>query len=230
MNRSVIYWLRSAYRKNKPAMAQDASATTELRRAMRKLGRRWQARFDTLSVNLADYFATAVADRVDGALAKMLRDGGMTVRFRASGAQREAYQALKAENVTLIRSIAAQYLTQVEGLVMRSVMEGRDLGTLTRELEDRYGITRRRAALIARHQNNIGTATLLRARHVELGVTKARWLHSAGGKVPRPEHVAFSGKTYDIRKGAFLEGKWTWPGVEINCRCTSVPIIPGFDE
>ncbi len=229
MNRSLVYWLRSAYRKNPSKLAQD-SATSELRRAMRKLARRWQARFDVLAINLGEYFATAVSNRVDGSLAKMLRDGGFTVRFKTTGFQRDAYQALRAENVGLIRSIAQQHLAQVESLVMRSVMGGRDLGTLTKELEERYGVTKRRAALIARHQNNIGTSTLLRARHVELGVTKARWLHSSGGKVPRPEHVAFSGKTYDIRKGAFLEGKWTWPGVEINCRCTSIPIIPGFDE
>jgi uncharacterized protein with gpF-like domain len=65
-------------------------------------------------------------------------------------------------------------------------------------------------------------------RQKELGITKAIWVHSGGGKHPRPEHVAFSGKEYDVEKGAYLEGKWTWPGFEINCRCTSRSVIPGF--
>ena len=51
----------------------------------------------------------------------------------------------------------------------------------------------------------------VRAPLIEAGITKARWLHSAGGKTPRPEHVAFSGKTYDIATGADVEGRW--PGV-----------------
>ncbi len=97
-------------------------------------------------------------------------------------------------------------------------------------MEETYGVTKRRAAFIARDQNNKATAVFERTRHVEIGVTEAIWLHSAGGKVPRPEHVAFSGKKYDIRKGAYLEGKWTWPGVEINCRCVSKPVIPGFED
>jgi len=111
---------------------------------------------------------------------------------------------------------------------MRSVQTGRDLGTLAQELETRYGTTKRRAAFIAQSQNNIATATMIRTRQAELGITQAVWLHSAGGRVPRPEHVAASGKTYDVAKGMFLEGKWTWPGVEPRCRCVSKSVITGF--
>lgn len=235
MHRSLIFWLRAEYRKQAPRLAQDtvlaldATPARELRAAMRKLGRRWMAKFDGLAPKLADYFAKAASDRVDADLAAMLRDAGFTVKFKMTAAQRNAYEAVVEENVSLIKSVAEQHLKNVEGAVMRSVSTGRDLGTLARELEENYSVTKRRAAMIARTQNNMATATLTRTRQKEMGVTKAKWLHSAGGKTPRPEHVAFSGKTYDVDKGAFLEGKWTWPGVEINCRCVSVPIIPGFN-
>ena len=230
MHRSLAYWLASAYRKQSPRMALDASASAELRRAMRKLARRWRSRFDELGPRLAEYFARAANERVDDELRRMLRDAGVTVNFKMTKAQAEAMQATIGENVSLIKSIAERHLSNVEGAVMRSVQGGRDLSTLTKELEDHYGVTRRRAALIAKSQNNIATATLTRARQKELGVKKAIWRHSAGGKHPRPEHVAFSGKEYDVDKGAFLEGKWTWPGREINCRCVSIPIIPGFQS
>lgn len=235
MHRSLIFWLRAEYRKQAPrlaadtVMALDATPARELRAAMRKLGRRWLAKFDALAPKLADYFAQAASDRVDADLKRMLRKAGFTVKFRMSEAQRNAYDAVVEENVTLIKSVAEQHLKNVEGAVMRSVSTGRDLGTLARELEENYGVTKRRAAFIARDQNNKATSVLNRTRQQELGVRKAKWLHSAGGKHPRPEHVAFSGKTYDVDKGAFLEGKWTWPGMEINCRCTSVAIIPGFN-
>jgi SPP1 gp7 family putative phage head morphogenesis protein len=181
-----------------------------------------------LGPRLAAFFAQKAGDRVDAELKRMLRDAGFTVQMKLTKAQQNVLQATIGENVSLIKSLAERHLTNVEGIVMRSVQTGRDLGTLAKELEANYGVTQRRAAFIARSQNNMATATLTKTRQQELGVKKARWRHSAGGKHPRPEHVAFNGKTYDVEKGAFLEGKWTWPGHEPNCRCVSIPIIPGF--
>lgn len=229
MHRSAMWFVRGAYDRAEPEMALDASPARELRAILRKWGRRWQARFDELSPKLAEYFATAAGERVDGELKRMLRKAGFTVRFKASRAQNDVLQATIAENVSLIKSIAENHLTQVEGIVMRSVQEGRDLATLSKALEGQYGVAKRRAAGIARSQNNMATASLTRVRQRELGIKQAKWLHSAGGKHPRPEHVAFSGKLYEVDKGAYLEGKWTWPGREINCRCVSIPVIPGFD-
>jgi uncharacterized protein with gpF-like domain len=207
MHRSILYWIGANYKRNTPEiMALDASPARELRAALRKLARRWQANFDRLAPRLAEYFATSVSERVDGQLDRMLRDAGFTVRFKMTRAQNDAMQATIGENVSLIKSVAGKYLTDIEGDVMRSVQEGRDLAGLTEALTNTYGVTRRRAE------------------------TKARWLHSAGGRTPRPEHVAFSGRLYDIDKGAFLEGEWTWPGRAINCRCVSVPVVPGFEE
>ena len=111
---------------------------------------------------------------------------------------------------------------------MRSVQQGRDLATLTTELETRYGITRRRAALIARDQNNKATAAMTRVRYQELGLTQAIWMHSAGGKEPRPTHVANSGKAYNVSEG-WLDpavNERIWPGTLINCRCVARPILP----
>lgn len=83
-----------------------------------------------------------------------------------------ALQATIAENVGLIRSIPEKYFTEVEGLVMRSVARGRDLSYLTDELQKRYGITRRRAAFIARDQNNKATSVVQSARQQALGITQ----------------------------------------------------------
>jgi SPP1 gp7 family putative phage head morphogenesis protein len=153
----------------------------------------------------------------------------VTVEFKMSPAMNDVFQATVTENVSLIKSIPSQYFTDVEGLVMRSVQRGGDLSGITDELEKRYGITRRRAAFIARDQNNKANATFTRVRQQELGVTEAIWLHSAGGKEPRPSHVAFSGKTYNIREGALIDGKRIWPGELPNCRCVSRPVVPGFN-
>lgn len=235
MHQSLLHWITLEYRANQPEvvlLAADRSPAQALRAIIARVGKRWLTRFDEMAPKLADYFATAVKDRNDRALMADLRRAGMTVRFKMTGAMRDAHDAVRAENVSLIRSIAEQHLTQVETLVMRSVQQGRDLGTLTQELTARYGVTKRRAAFIAKDQNNKATATMTRVRHLELGITQAKWLHSAGGKEPRPEHVAFTGKVYDVAKGHdFGDGDGpTWPGQPINCRCVAVPIVPGFDD
>lgn len=229
MHVSLMYWIRAAYRTTGAEMAMDASPAMLLRKAMRKLTRRWQNNFDELAPKLAAYFATAANERVSGDMKRLLREHGFTVRFSMSRRQNEVFQAVIGEQVALIKSIASQHLAAVEGIVMRSVQKGRAMGQLARELEEQVGVTKRRAAVIAKSQTNMSTAVLERTKQLELGLTHAKWGHSAGGRVPRPEHVAFSGRTYEIAKGAFLEGVWTWPGVEINCRCVSYPIIPGFD-
>jgi uncharacterized protein with gpF-like domain len=61
------------------------------------------------------------------------------------------------------KAIRLQRITNVEGLVMRSVQTGRDLGQLTTDLQEQFGVTRRRAAFIARHQSNKATASMTRA-------------------------------------------------------------------
>jgi SPP1 gp7 family putative phage head morphogenesis protein len=113
---------------------------------------------------------------------------------------------------------------------MQSVQNGRDLGTLSKGLQKQFGVSKRRAALIARDQNNKATAVIARTRQQSLGITQAKWRHSHAGKTPRPSHVHADGEVYDIAKGMYLDGEWVWPGTAINCRCTSQPIIQGFIE
>ena len=155
------------------------------------------------------------------------------MRFTLTRAANDVLQATTGANVALIKSIAQQHLADVEGLVMRSVAAGRDLGTLAKEIEARYGVTKRRAALISRHQNNLATATITRVRQESLGIKQAVWVHSHAGAHPRPSHVTAGAEkvVYDVATGWFDpdEGKYIRPGELINCRCVSRPIIPGFD-
>lgn len=207
-------------------IAQDATPAAILQGVIRRLTDRWRARFDQGARELAAFFAKGAAERTDTQLRMILKRAGFSIPFSLTPAMRDVVEASVAENVSLIKSIGSEYLTQVEGHVMRSVALGRDLSTLTRELQAQYGVTKRRAAFIARDQNNKATAAITRARQVELGIEVAIWRHSHAGKTPRPEHVAFDGQRYEVQKGAFLEGKWTWPGVEPNCRCFSQSVIP----
>ena len=217
-----------------PEIAHDAAPKNPallLRAALRKWGGLWVSKFDKLSLDLAQEFAKRSFAMTQAQMRAALKDAGFTVRFAPTPGSRSAYQGVVAEQVNLIKSIPAEYLKAVESKVWNSVMVGGDMHALATDLRATYGITRDRAALIARDQNNKAKATIERARRQELGITHAIWQHSAGGKVPRATHVAMSGKAYKIAEGMYdsAVGQYVLPGELINCRCTSRAVIPAFE-
>lgn len=222
--------LHALYKSDPPVMAQDATPSKELQKAIAALAKKWQHRFDDSAGELAKFFAKNATSRSDAAMRSILKRGGWSVEFKMTAAMRDVLEATTAANVALIKSIPEKYFGEVEGIVMRSAQVGRDLSTATNEIESRYGVTRSRAAFIARDQNNKATAAMTRARQTELGIRKAVWLHSAGGKEPRPTHVKNSGKVYDIEKGWYDPAvkRYIWPGTEPGCRCVSKSVIEGF--
>jgi hypothetical protein len=202
-------------------MAMDATPASQLKMTVNRLGRYWNKRFNETAKELADYFALSAAKRSDAALRSILKKGGWSVQFRLTPAMKDIVAATVAENVALIKSIPAQYHTEVNGLVMRSVTAGRDLAQLTDDLEKRYDITRKRAALIARDQNAKMTGALQRARQIEIGITEAIWLHSHGGKTYRKTHLANDRKRYNVATGWWDPDpkvkRFIAPGELINC-------------
>jgi uncharacterized protein with gpF-like domain len=232
MHRSVLYWLRAQYRATPPKMAMDDRHTPAgaLARALRELTSRWLKNFDEGALRLARYFAKSVHARTDASLKKILRDAGFSVKFQISPAIEDILEATVEQNVSLIKSIPQQYLKNVEGDVMRSVQAGRDMGGLAKALQKNYGVTKRRAAFIARSQNNLASGAIHRARQIEFGL-EAIWRHSGAGKHPRASHVKNNGKKYDPKKG-WLDPevkRYIFPGELPNCRCVSLAVVPGFD-
>lgn len=225
MGRSMLTHMEAAWKENPVGIgfSADASPTLGLRRALKKWGEKQIARFDAMAEEIAAAFATRTAADFDKRFAKILKDSGFTIRFRPTEAMREAYRAVVAENVNLIRSIPQKFLTDVGSSVWVSVMKGSDMDALSGSIKREYGVTWRRAALIARDQNSKARAVFEEARRAELGITHAIWRHSHAGKEPRPTHVAMNGKRYEIKKGMWDSAvqKFVWPGTEINCRCSS---------
>jgi SPP1 gp7 family putative phage head morphogenesis protein len=231
MQTSLVFWLKAQYRASgAESLAADELPTIGLTDALRKLTKRWQASFNKMADTLSRELAERVRVNGDASLTGRLRDRGLpTIKFTMSEDMRTAYQAVIGEQVGLIKSIASEHLTDVQGIVMRSVARGHDMGQLSKALQHRYGVTQLRAALIARDQTAKATSTLQAARQKQIGITEGIWKHSHAGKVPRPSHLEANGKRFDLSKGMYLDGKWVMPGEEINCRCTWNAVIPGLD-
>lgn len=229
LHASLEYWLAVQYRRRPPRMAEDTPATS-MAAEMRRLARRWRSRLDGGSSDLARWFATTASRRSDATLRDILKRAGLVVEWSPTQTMRDVLNATLAENTRLIRSIGQQHLSDVEGILQRAYQHGSDLATVTEQLAERFDITKRRAALIARHQNSAGTGAMVRVRQVEMGARQAIWLHSHAGREPRPSHVANNGQPYDIVAGWYDpdEGRHIVPGELINCRCISKTILPGM--
>ena len=231
MQRDVARTAMRAYRANPPAMAADESPAAAMRNTMNALSRDWGKRFDDFAKSESRSFGKASTSAATRSFAAALKKAGFTIEFKMTAVAQDIMTATIAEQVNLIKSIPEQYLTQVEGMVMRSVQAGHDMGTLAKGLQDQYGVTKRRAALIARDQNAKATAAMTRARQDEIGIEEADWMHSSAGRVPRNTHVQNNGKRYNIKLG-WLDpavGIRIWPGTLVGCRCVSRSIIPGLE-
>lgn len=236
MNASVQYWLTAAYRADPPRMAkvvdvaQDAATppSAKVKRVLDDLAKRWIKKFDEAAPRISEIYMRSQFKATDNSFKQALKDAGWTVKFQMTPAIRDALNATMQENIGLIRSIPAQYLEQVQGVVMRSYTAGRDLKGMIDGIKAIYPKVADRAETIARDQSNKANATVNRTRSLQLGITEGIWMHSGAGKVPRPSHVD-AGKDklkFKIAKGAWIDGKFILPGQLINCRCTYRCVLP----
>jgi uncharacterized protein with gpF-like domain len=250
MHNSTIFWVLQTYKNKPPEMALDAwfdglSPATALKSVMNRLWSHWEKEFSDFSTKVSGWFARNSLENVDKSMKSALKKSGMLVDWKFTREANDVLQSVIAENVSLIRSIPEKYLTDVNGLVMRHIQVGGSIESLADQLGPKIDLSlirrsrkideddksfaarvRRRAILIATDQTNKANAAMTRMRQIEIGCNKALWLHSHAVRHPRKEHLAFDYHEYDIRKGAFLEGKWVWPGTEINCKCRSLTILP----
>lgn len=237
MNRSLKWWIMATYRADLPdttsLLAQDDSSPAQLAMVMGRLARYWNAKFKTAGKELSKHYAKKMVDRADGALEKILKDSGFAIQFKLTDAANDVLQATTKANVELISNISQKSVSDITGMVMRSVQAGHDVGGLAKQLDAYFPTNKKRAKLIARDQNAKATASIVRTRQAELGITQAKWIHSHGGKHPRQSHVDFAagkdgGPYYDIKQGAKIDGEYLFPGEAINCRCVSRAVVPGL--
>lgn len=121
--------------------------------------------------------------------------------------------------------------------VLSSIQHGRDLQALCKALLE-VGIPKTRAEEIARHLANNATSIINRERQKSLGITQAIWMYANAPCMVNPRkptkedlrrdaaHRKANGKCFNIEKGMYLNGKWTWPGREPGCKCSSRSVLP----
>lgn len=196
--------------------------------ALKLVRERWSSpQFNALATRIARKFVTT-ANNSNAERTK--RDLGIDV-FVDNSELRDYVQASIYDNVRLIESIPAQYLTQVDSIVLSGVRSGSRPSAIAKQLQGQFGVTERRAKLIARDQSNKINSNLSQMRQTAAGFEYFRWETSHDERVrDRHRHVAERVTAYG--RGIFKydnppivdQNVPQLPGEPIQCRCIAIPV------
>lgn len=126
-----------------------------------------------------------------------------------------------SQNAQLIKSLPEQELDRVAGDIERGLQQGLRFTEISKGIQKSFGITRRRATLIARDQTTKLNASLTKLRQQEVGVEEYIWQTSGDERV-RPTHRANDGKKFRWDTPPKITGH---PGHDVNCRCVARPVL-----
>jgi uncharacterized protein with gpF-like domain len=231
MSEDMTEAILAEYGKLEHRITQDAarrSPSERLQAVLEKLGVRWERKFSREALPISTRYITSILKRVRSGRTSALKELGITVKINPSRLTDERFQALIQENASLIKTIPRQYAERVQGAVQRSISSGMDRDALQKELRSIYGITERRAKMIARDQTAKATQALAEVTDKDLGFTHGVWVRVPGRYSSRPTHIAMNGKTFELSKGLYDSAtkEFTKPGQEICCMCTYRVVIP----
>lgn len=128
-----------------------------------------------------------------------------------------------ARNVSLITGFGDDLIKRIEQTVYENSIAGNSVSTLKAKLKEQFGISDRRAALIARDQIGKFTSDLNRIRQTQAGVTEYEWLSSRDERV-RERHRRLDGKVYKWGEATGAEDGLP-PGQPIRCRCVARGVV-----
>lgn len=217
--------------KQKEMAAMDASVASQAKILTDKLTEKFDQLFGRKVKPIVDKMVAASSRASTSSLNTSLKkmSGGVTLKTDVlSGPLKEVLKASVNENVELITTIGAEYLSKVKGQVMRSITTGDGLADLVPALKRYKGYTERKAKNVALDQTRKVYNQLNKGRMESAGIKQAIWYHSGGGQTPRKDHIALNNTIFDFANPPIINkktGKRGFPGEEILCGCTFAPVI-----
>lgn len=233
MNRSLFWWLRAEYRKvDTPQVTNDAGMG-DLQTKLNKLHKYWSKAFEQEADVLGTWFGKAVQKYTTTNLQNQMKKTkletlGFDLKFNYhSRKERDTLKAIIMENVRYIQKIGEDQIGRCEGVILRGIESGHDLGSVAEDLEETMGVSERKASMIARDQTRKATNSLTRQRLLDYGVKYGKWMHTSAGKTYRDSHVEMDGTIYDIDEGCYDEdyGDYIQPAELPNCHCVCIPVL-----
>jgi SPP1 gp7 family putative phage head morphogenesis protein len=135
----------------------------------------------------------------------------------------------RSDNVTRVKSLLSDELQKLQEILREG--EGRRPESLAKEIEERIGVTGRKAEFLARDQVLTLNGQITQFRQQAAGITEYRWTSSGDERV-REMHEALDGEkfSWDDPPVTNEAGDTNHPGGDYNCRCTAYPVLPELEE
>jgi len=192
--------------------------------ALTALMKRWKSeRVQQVAAQLAGDFVKSANNASRKSVAIDLYEGHPELR--------DVLQSSTWSNVQLIQSIPDQYLAQVQQLVVANMRAGLRPSAIVTQLQNQFGVTQRRAKLIARDQTSKVQSDLNEKRQRAVGFNYFQWVTSKDERV-RDRHRAIAEKLTAYGPGVYRwdnlplsdKGEPIKPGSDYQCRCFARPV------
>ena len=131
------------------------------------------------------------------------------------------------ENVGLIKTIPEETLDRMQTIVYDGFTRGRSTVRMVMEIQQTYGVGRRRAELIARDQTAKLSGQIQQAQQMDAGITEYIWYSCMDGRV-RNRHRELHGKRFRWDDPPVVDeksGRRCHPGQDYQCRCIARPVF-----
>lgn len=233
VNRDINEILMPVVRNIAPEYQRDSDVTLDswvdvLAAALRQVRARYETpRFAAFVESIARKFVTTANN---SNRRRTERDLGVNI-YSDSQRLQDYLTLATRNNVALIQSIPVQYLTQVESIVMANIRAGLRPAVIARQLQDQFGVTERRAKMIARDQTSKINGELNAKRQQDVGFPYFEWDDSDDERVRR-RHDEIARKVTAYGRGVYRwdnlplsdAGEPIAPGQDYNCRCIARPV------
>jgi SPP1 gp7 family putative phage head morphogenesis protein len=206
---------------NRPDSVRSDSYALDIARIIDTIKLETARRYGLASVSnvakgVADMISSYNKRQVSGQFKRSL---GVDLFLREPYLQPEL-DAFSFWNSRLVTEMSDNYLNQVQNVALNGLQSGESTKSMREKIQSKFGVSERRAQLIARDQVSKLNGQLTMLRQQEAGVTKYVWSTAKDERV-RPEHAAREGETFSWNDPP-SDGH---PGQPINCRCVAQPVL-----
>jgi SPP1 gp7 family putative phage head morphogenesis protein len=208
-------------------------------RLMREIAPELRQRFDDAfeigdvggQVALGEGFLRTTFHAVDRQAAE---DLARAVPIPASRVLKNSAKLEKAwvHNNTELINLEQRARVEVRKVIEGPLREGIRVEEVRKRIEERLGVVRSRAELIARDQTLKLYGQIQQQRQEQAGIKEYTWSISEDERV-RPDHADLDGRTFRWDDPPIVDkrsGRRAHPGGDFQCRCAAVPLLPDGEE
>lgn len=151
-----------------------------------------------------------------------------------------ALDVFRDKNVALIKSLVGTQLDEITEILANAEVNALRVEDIRKQLQDRFGVNKSKADLLARDQVLKLNGDLTQTRQMAVGITRYIWTTAGdervrgtpGGKWPKGLHYDLDGTVHDWNNPPIcaLDGRRGHPGQDYQCRCIAYPVLPELED